>query len=945
VITHGDNDNDNDGDTDDEGVLLERLMDCISKLDDDLPTIIDDDDDDDNVDNDETNNNKFQSAVDFISTYLFLQTHNDDDDDENDDDRGGHERSSSSSSSSSHPAEMTIDNDVTTTRVVRVNDDTNGMMMEWKAGLILLSRILNPQLVGTTTITTADDVDRSNTNRRSSSIVAPHELLYIAVGQSNSHGDDDDDGGHNHHDGDRSIRTRMPSTTTTTSQTQRSAQRQQQRLYSLKSSLYTLLACSSIHSAASATQNATTSSSQHPQQQQQQQQRQTTDQKVIRWKRLQSMCMSCIELYQRSILSKFDQSFQPHHHHHHHGHASVSRHDDHEESNDLILQQHLRGAMTVYCRHLVPSIYFMLSVLQDAAASAAAAVLDNAQPSSSSSSRNNNKTKGGPDKILIRSIQAGVISTATTLAKHIATHMIGTDDKMVTTMGRIWIANIHESLLKGNLLDRFESIWIHPIRKYRHVSHLKNRIQYAVTTVVTDGDEIIEKNDRRRDGDREEEEEESIIDLHARERILRELTPLLICTDDDFDSWNDTTNNNNNNNTLTNAKICKAALCGMNLSWDDDGLAILAHSTMLHLVLHDDDDDDESLYQSSSSTIPTVYSPAMLLTLFFPHVTKLFEMSQRTTELEIDEDDGGPNVQSSARFKVLEDRRRMEYFVMGMQLLKNLLSRAGESSNRCPLFSGFLLNDGIRLDEEAHNRSTEPLNPFGMIQLLFNQVVNFSQSRNAGMTHCREKRYYYSVPEIIAVIRQVLQLHGAYRQTLCIGKLIKLCPHSFLVPILLDILRSSSVHEADQSEEMIKSHKEILIILNPFIKDMKSCVIMDDIKTSISITVFNKVTTLQENAEVFLSTVSLLRLLYLQQQSSSLLRDCKGIRTVKQELDDAINVSTCLYTTLHAALQEWSQDVPSNEENVPNIYGSPPDEHFRLNLLDYALKEMLEIIV
>jgi len=113
-------------------------------------------------------------------------------------------------------------------------------------------------------------------------------------------------------------------------------------------------------------------------------------------------------------------------------------------------------------------------------------------------------------------------------------------------------------------------------------------------------------------------------------------------------------------------------------------------------------------------------------------------------------------------------------------------------------FSGFI-KGGIQSDKKANNNN-EHLNPFSMIQLLFSQVVNFSQSRNPGMTNCREKQYYYSVPEIIAVIRQVLQTNGAYQQTLCISKLIKLCPHSFLVPILLDILRFSSIHGADQSD-------------------------------------------------------------------------------------------------------------------------------------------------
>ena len=61
-----------------------------------------------------------------------------------------------------------------------------------------------------------------------------------------------------------------------------------------------------------------------------------------------------------------------------------------------------------------------------------------------------------------------MISTVSALAKRITTHMIGlrgeVNDDSMRTIGRIWITQIHESLLKGShALDRFETIMIHPI--------------------------------------------------------------------------------------------------------------------------------------------------------------------------------------------------------------------------------------------------------------------------------------------------------------------------------------------------------------------------------------------------------------------------------------------------------------------------------------------------
>jgi len=74
-------------------------------------------------------------------------------------------------------------------------------------------------------------------------------------------------------------------------------------------------------------------------------------------------------------------------------------------------------------------------------------------------------------------------------------------------MGRILITQIYELLFKvSHVLHIFETILIHPIQMHRYVSHMKNRIQYAIIDggCETEEDKRIETNNTRRENDIEE---------------------------------------------------------------------------------------------------------------------------------------------------------------------------------------------------------------------------------------------------------------------------------------------------------------------------------------------------------------------------------------------------------------------------------------------------------
>ena len=94
-----------------------------------------------------------------------------------------------------------------------------------------------------------------------------------------------------------------------------------------------------------------------------------------------------------------------------------------------------------------------------------------------------------------------------------------------------------------------------------------------------------------------------MMEFHARDCILREMTPSFCCTND-LVSWN---------NTAYNALIsesCTVFLCGMNITWDDGGHEILAHPALLQIVIVDG--------ILPLLTMTSVYSPGMIVSIVYP---------------------------------------------------------------------------------------------------------------------------------------------------------------------------------------------------------------------------------------------------------------------------------------------------------------------------------------
>lgn len=218
-----------------------------------------------------------------------------------------------------------------------------------------------------------------------------------------------------------------------------------------------------------------------------------------------------------------------------------------------------------------------------------------------------------------------------------------------------------------------------------------------------------------------------------------------------------------------------------------------------------------------------------------------------------------------------------------------------------------------------------PLSPVGMIQLLLNYAVNISSlppSKVIGSFQCPGRQSLPQNPsEVIGLIRRVLEMFETSSQIKYIGILVKQCPFPFLVPLLLDSLRPALL-SADNKEAALS---EALCILQSFLGDMLSCLVHDADDSSLSNPVIGNVDKVMENVEVYNSVISLLR---LYQENISCITDVlESMRT--------------FYKALLSLLSRWENYENCKKCNGEVICEPPPDDFFRLNLLDITLESVL----
>jgi hypothetical protein len=405
---------------------------------------------------------------------------------------------------------------------------------------------------------------------------------------------------------------------------------------------------------------------------------------------------------------------------------------------------------SLYCDFLSPALCDLLEVMEEA--------ID---------------FEKGPNEHKNKAIAAGMVNVASTLSFTIVeAFMRGSDNEIA--LGNSLVLDLTKEMLKIPLL-RQDYIWMHPLR-FEYESSRCNFFHES-----------------------DESEVETLIESHAGQRVLHELSPLLC-------------------NSCGDLGLDFNALLGMNVQWDERALAVMIHAAI---------SEDTIEY---SSLMPRVYSKPAVFKMVMPHVAVLLNLSQREAT-DSEQDIGESN---STTVQAIQ---RQRYFDMAITVLKHIFMLKGNEI-LCTCRG------------DSHSLAKGVLGPVGAIQLLLNHLVNISSStlqnqlpREVGKGMRNDVTC--SQQELILIIRSLISCYSVAIQISSIGLLVKLCPFPFLIPVLLDLLRNPV--SSDEFSDILG----VFVLLQPIIDEMISQKSVDDVYK------------LVENAETYTCVVSLFRLLYL----------------------------------------------------------------------------------
>ncbi len=506
-----------------------------------------------------------------------------------------------------------------------------------------------------------------------------------------------------------------------------------------------------------------------------------------RWRRMQSMCMEAIHLYQTLFLRSMRGGY------------------DYYDSNirDPVTLDEFKMASSLYCDYLSPALCNLLGVMDKAVRAGS------------------DRNKPNENKNIM--IAAGMVNCVSSLSMYIAEHTLSEADDDIAASGNCMILDLTAEMLKVPLF-RPDYIYLHPLR----LEYENSRSGFHQECDNNDEDVDIE----------------SILE----ERAMREVSPLLCKNRDELGLDLD-------------------SLLGMNVQWNERGLAIMIHSAIA---------EDSNV---SSFLFPRVYSKNTEFRLLFPSVSTLLSLSRREAPgLDQEGNKSGANRSSAISQHNMKCHR---YLQMAMFLLKRIILMKGDQ-NLC-----------------THGENGV-LGPVGSIQLLLNHLV--SSHNHGSQDQSSEIDTRVDATDLVRIIRDLLSCYSIPIQVSSIGKLVKLCPFPFLVPMLLDFLR----HPV--SSNRFSDFDDVVLILDPFLDQMMAQKSVTDVPA------------LTENSEIYTSAVSLFRLLYLK--------------------FDSDHVPSKFDPTMLVALQSFRLILRDIEEKVGNDPGS---FSHRIFLLQMALDDLVSI--
>ena len=127
--------------------------------------------------------------------------------------------------------------------------------------------------------------------------------------------------------------------------------------------------------------------------------------------------------------------------------------------------------------------------------------------------------------------------------------------------------------------------------------------------------------------------------------------------------------------------------------------------------------------------------------------------------------------------------------------------------------------------------------------------------------------------KLITMIRQLLSIYATPCQIMILKSLASNCPYEFLIPLIIDLARPI-VYSADATET-----NSLLGLIHSYIDDITSLLASEN----------GEITVLFENVEIFISVVSLLRLIHVH-----FIEKCEVRDQIEHQIERMRNPSNAL---------------------------------------------------
>lgn len=231
---------------------------------------------------------------------------------------------------------------------------------------------------------------------------------------------------------------------------------------------------------------------------------------------------------------------------------------------------------------------------------------------------------------------------------------------------------------------------------------------------------------------------------------------------------------------------------------------------------------------------------------------------------------------------------------------------------------GYVLLDNLLSQIPSHSLSkptlsSDPLSPIGTFQLLSNRivVVAVESSQHDLRKTCRDATLP-NATQTFQLMKVLLAKYNPMDQVMLIKELVRDCPHDGLQPKLLDLLRSFVSWNDSDAEALVWEYIE------SFVADLETHV---EVRTKGNAMLKNT-EALVQNGEMFGSALGLIQ---------------RWVMLKRMMIPDVSNLKPrleLLHEAMTNTLRRWSTDSMA----------TPPDEYFRLNLLEDCLSKTLSSI-